>query len=198
MLGGDNWFYGVSKNNHEYFEAFVHDVTVSLVIKGLHSEVKLSETNSTSITHHLCDLRQMAPPRSSFWRRKWQPTPVLLPRKPHGRRSLVQATVHGVTKSQARLSRERESFFVFICKMQVMLCDSLGCWEDHVLDTRGSVQFSSVAQSWPTLCNPMICNTRGLPVHRQLLEFTQTHVHRVGDAIQPSHLLSSPSPPAFN
>ena len=61
-----------------------------------------------------------------------------------------------------------------------------------------SVQFSSVAQSTPTLCDPMNRSTPGLPVHYQLPEFTQTHVHRVGDAIQPSHPLSSPSPPAFN
>ena len=61
-----------------------------------------------------------------------------------------------------------------------------------------SVQFSSVAQSCPTLCNPMNCSTPGLLVHHQLWEFTQTHVHRVGDAIQPSHPLSSPSPPAHN
>ena len=58
------------------------------------------------------------------------------------------------------------------------------------------VQFSSVAQSCPSLCDPMNCSTLGLPVHHQLLKFTQTHVHRVGDAIQPSHPLSSPSPPA--
>ena len=60
----------------------------------------------------------------------------------------------------------------------------------------GSVQFSSVAQSCPTLCDPMNCSTPGLPVHHQLPEFTQTHAHRVGDATQPSHPLSSPSPPA--
>ena len=54
--------------------------------------------------------------------------------------------------------------------------------------------FSSVIQSCPTLCDPMNHSTPGLPVHHQLLEFTQTHVHRVGDAIQPSHPLSSPSP----
>ena len=59
-------------------------------------------------------------------------------------------------------------------------------------------QFSSVAQSCLTLCDPMNCSTPGLPVHHQLLEFIQTHVHRVGDAIQPSHPLSSPSPPASN
>ena len=58
------------------------------------------------------------------------------------------------------------------------------------------VQFSSVIQSCPTLCDPMNRSTPGLPVHHQLLEFTQTHVHRVSDAIQPSHPLSFPSPPA--
>ena len=61
-------------------------------------------------------------------------------------------------------------------------------------DLTGSVQFSSVTQSCPTLCDPMNRSTPGLPVHCQLPEFTQTHVHRVGDAIQPSHSLSSPSP----
>ena len=61
-----------------------------------------------------------------------------------------------------------------------------------------SVQFSSVAQSCPTLCNPVNCSTPGLPVHHQLLEPTQTHVHWVSDTIQPSHPLSSPSPPALN
>ena len=59
-----------------------------------------------------------------------------------------------------------------------------------------SVQFSSVAQSCPTLCNPVNRSTPGLPVHHQLPEFTQTHIHRVRDAIQQSHPLSSPSPPA--
>ena len=58
------------------------------------------------------------------------------------------------------------------------------------------IQFSSVTQTCLTLCNPMNRSTPGLPVYHQLLEFTQTHVHRVGDAIQPSHPLSSPSPPA--
>ena len=61
-----------------------------------------------------------------------------------------------------------------------------------------SVQFSSVAQLCPTFCNPMNHSSPGLPVHHQLPEFTQTHVHRGSDAIQPSHPLSSPSPPAPN
>ena len=59
-----------------------------------------------------------------------------------------------------------------------------------------SVQFSSVVQSCPTLCDPINYSTPDLPVHHQLPEFTQTDVHRVGDAIQPSHPLSSPFPPA--
>ena len=68
-------------------------------------------------------------------------------------------------------------------------------------DGHQSLQFSSVqvlTQSCLTLCDPMDCSTPGLPVHHQLPELTQTHVHQVGDAIQPSHLLLSPSPPAFN
>ena len=59
-------------------------------------------------------------------------------------------------------------------------------------------QFSSVAQSCRTLCDPMNCSMLALPVHHQLPKFTQTHVHGVNDAIQPSHPLSSPSPPAPN
>ena len=61
-----------------------------------------------------------------------------------------------------------------------------------------SVHFSSVAQSCPTLCDPMNSSTPGLPVHHQLPEFTQTHIHQVSDAIQPSHPLSSPYSPALN
>ena len=73
------------------------------------------------------------------------------------------------------------------------------CFNEMIISFKiSSVQFSSVTQSCPTLCNPMNCSTPGLPVHHQLPEFTQTHVHQVGDAIQPSHPLSSPSPPAPN
>ena len=61
-----------------------------------------------------------------------------------------------------------------------------------------SFQFSSVTQYCPTLCDPINYSTPGLPVHHQLLESTQTYVHCIGDAIQPSHPLSSTSPPAFN
>ena len=72
------------------------------------------------------------------------------------------------------------------------------CFFMFVIFKYSSVQFSSATQPCPTLCNPMNCDVPGLPVHHQLLEFTQTHVHQVGDAIQLSHLLSSPSPPAPN
>ena len=81
---------------------------------------------------------------------------------------------------------------------------SIGRWMDKEVVVHmhngifSSVQVSLVAQSCPTLCNPMNHSTPGLPVHHQLLEFTQTHVHGVSDAIQPSHPLSSPSPPAPN
>ena len=68
-------------------------------------------------------------------------------------------------------------------------------WTNGLKDT---VQFSSVIQLCPTLGDPMNCITQDLPVHHQLPEFTQTHVHRVGDAIQPLHPLSSPTPPAPN
>ena len=64
--------------------------------------------------------------------------------------------------------------------------------------TKYDAQFSSVAQPCPTLCDPMNHSTPGLPVHQKLLDSKQINVHRVGDAIQPSHPLSSPSPSAFN
>ena len=73
-----------------------------------------------------------------------------------------------------------------------------GRWMDCWRHDKTSVQFSSVAQSCPALCHPMDRSTPGFPVHHQLPELAQTHVHQVGDAIQLSHPLSSPSPPAFN
>ena len=81
---------------------------------------------------------------------------------------------------------------------QILVQRVLHCFIPCTQNHECSVQFSSVAQSCLTLCDPMNRSTPGLPVHHQLLEFTQTHIHRVGDAIQPSHPLSSPSPPAPN
>ena len=115
-------------------------------------------------------------------------------------REAWHAAVHGIAKSQTRLSngtelnslgtKEKLSPFLSLnhCPGVYSLVNYIGC----------SVQFSSVTQSHPTLCYPVNHSTPGLPVHHQLPEFTQTHVHRVGDAIQPSHPLSSPSPPAPN
>ena len=78
----------------------------------------------------------------------------------------------------------------------------LQCWDDSDQTTGWEYspihQFSSVDQSCPTLCEPMNHSTPGLPVHHKLPEFTQSHAHQVSDAIQPSHPLSSPSPPAPN
>ena len=74
----------------------------------------------------------------------------------------------------------------------------LSVYDSHLFPFLQKSLFSSVAQSCPTLCNPMNRSTPGLPVHHQFLESTQTHVHRVSDAIQPSYPLSSPSPPALN
>ena len=85
------------------------------------------------------------------------------------------------------------SFYLFIglsIYLKPMHANYLQIWR--------SVQFSSVTQSCLTLCNPMDCSTPGFPVHYQLPELAQTHVHQVGDVIQPSHPLLSPSPPAFN
>ena len=115
--------------------------------------------------------------------RKWQPSPVFMPGKFHGQRSLV-------------------GYSPWISKTWTRLRDST-----HINIFQGnrlrSVQFSLVTQSCPTLCNPMNHSMPGLPVHHQLLEFTQTHVRWVGDAIQPSHpllsllLLPPPFPPSI-
>ena len=86
------------------------------------------------------------------------------------------------------------STFPFHCSFIL----SMGFFCKVLKPVSSSVQFSSVAQSCPTLHDPMNHSTPGLPVHHQLPEFTQTHIHRVSDAIQPSHSLSSPSSPAFN
>ena len=85
-----------------------------------------------------------------------------------------------------------------LCK--VNLCHRVLIFYTKLAQTFWSLQFSPVqfSQSCPTICNPMNRSTPCLPVHHQLPEFTQTHVHWVSDAIQPSHLLSSPSPPAPN
>ena len=90
-------------------------------------------------------------------------------------------------------------FFVWVIFVIVTsILEANKCLISRKLWFHSSVQFSLVAQSCPTLCDPMKRSTPGLPVHHQLLVFTQTHVHWVGDTIKPSHPLSSPSPPAPN
>ena len=114
--------------------------------------------------------------RSIPWRRKWQHTPVILTGVSLGQRSLV-GYIHwghkelGTTEQLTLTFKESKSWFYSPTAIV------------------SSVQFSSVAWSCPTLCGPMNHSTPGLPVRHQLPEFTQTHVHRVDDAIQPSHPL---------
>ena len=87
----------------------------------------------------------------------------------------------------------KSSLNIWEFKVYILLKPSLENFEHYFARVYGSVQFSSVAQSCQTLCDPMYRSTPGLPVHYQLPEFSQTHVHQVSDAIQPSHPLLSPS-----
>ena len=109
------------------------------------------------------------------WGRAQQTTPAFFPGESPGQRSLVDHTVHRITSSETWLFSTSVTLFLFC-----------------------SVLFSSVAQLCPTLCDPMNHSTPGLPVHHQLPESTQTHVHWVSDAIEPSHPLPSPSPSALS
>ena len=95
------------------------------------------------------------------------------------------------------MNRSTDHHFPEFTETQVHRINDSG-YNSQVIHKGDSEQIRSVAQSCPTLSDPMKRSTPGLPVHHQLLEFTQTHVHRVSDAIQPSHPLSSPSPPAPN
>ena len=124
------------------------------------------------------------------WRRAWQPTPELLPGESHGQRSLASYSPCDLIESDtdwsdlARMhAGERTNSRIYSYK-----------GTNPIMSSVSSVQ----SLLCPTLCDPLNRSTPGLPVHHQLLEFTQTHVHRVGDTIQPSHPLSSPSPPAPN
>ena len=99
-----------------------------------------------------------------------------------------------VKKQQLELDMEKQTGF----KLGKAYVKALYCHPANLTYMQFSVQFSSVAQSSLTLCDPMNRSTPGLPDHHQLQEFTQTHIHRVSDAIQPSHPLSSPFPPAPN
>ena len=99
---------------------------------------------------------------------------------------------HSLASTEEHLTASGNIF----CQITQEICAQLGQFPTAVIVP--TLQFSSVTLPCPTLCNPTDCSTPGFPVHCQLLELPQTHVHRVRDAIQPSHPLSSPSPPAFN
>ena len=100
--------------------------------------------------------------------------------------SLISSSVHSIVKSPQLFQKHK-----FLCITDL----SQDSNKSHTLLV---IQFSSVTQSCPTLCDPRDCSTPGLPVQQQLPEFTQTHVHWVGDAIWLSYPMSSPSPPTFN
>ena len=154
------------------------------------------------------------------WRRKWQPTPVFLSGEFQGRGSLV-AAVCGITQSRTWLkwlssiytANNFPKWLSAICVVSFFSVATLHVesefhnqgsnpfpkqWKLRVLTIGLRVQFNSFAQLCPTLWDPMNCSTPGLSVYHQLLKSTQTHVHQVSDAIQPSNPLLSPSPPAFN
>ena len=95
-------------------------------------------------------------------------------------------------------SEELKSLLIKVKEESEKIGLKLNIQKTKIMASTPISSFSSVAQSCPTLCDPMNCSMPGLPVHHQLPEFTQTHVHRVSDAIQPSHPLLSPSPPAPN
>ena len=123
------------------------------------------------------------------------PTQGLNPDLPHCRRTLYQLSHQG---SPRILEWVAFPFLQGIFLTQELNQDLFHCRQIFYQLSYCSVRFSSVAQSCPTHCDPMKCSTPGLPVHHKLPEFTQTHAHRVGDAIQTSHPLWSPSPPTPN
>ena len=109
-----------------------------------------------------------------------------------GTRETTRSEIRPMTSSESRLRTHGRIRLLWLshCAKHIKCTDTF--------NAHNSPQFSLVTQLCPTLCDPMNCSTPGLPVHHQLPKFTQTHVHRVSDAIQPSHPLSSPSPPAPN
>ena len=149
------------------------------------------------------------------WRRKWQPTPVLLPGKSHGQKSLIGYSPWGRKESDTTewlhsLSGELEhprcenTFYIIEHSdsprsFHHKKLKSHGDWPLHILPINAKLWglLLSLAQSCPTLCHTMDWSNPGFPVLHYLLEFSQTHGHWVGDVIQLSHPLSSPSPPVY-
>ena len=143
------------------------------------------------------------------WRREWQPTAVFLPGECHGQRGLAGCSPRGHRESDTTEQLTLLLHFLFysfsLCSpclqwrilypLLMIVCVFVCVYGSHA---KLRLCCCSVAQWCLTLCEPMDCSTPGLPVHHQLPELAQTHVRRVSDALQPSHPLSSPSPPAFN
>ena len=131
----------------------------------------------------------------SLWPHGLQPTRLLCPWDSPGKNPGVGCHFlfwgSSWPRDQTRISQDS----YLLCKW---ILYHWATWEAPSVSQFTSVQFISVAQWCPTLCDPMNCSTPGLPVHHQSRSSLKTHVHRVGDAIQPSHPLSSPSPPAPN
>ena len=113
---------------------------------------------------------------------------------PHRQNWIRKKNMQYMLQSRLRISHYL-MFWLLLKSVSYYPVSQTSPFFSHLLS---SVQFSSVSQSCPTLCDPMNRSMPGLPVHHQLPECTQTHVHWVRDAIQPSHPLSSPSPPAPN
>ena len=117
----------------------------------------------------------------------------IIQEEPRAQRRLG-ATAHGVAESDMTEHTKCLCMYVWtLLFWSILICGAVA--KEICIS---SFQFSSVVQSWPTLCDLMDHSTPGLLDHHQFPEFLQTHVHRVDDAIQPSHPLSSPSPPALN
>ena len=138
-------------------------------------------------------------------RRKWQPTPIVLPGKLYEQRSLVGYSSCNFKDLDATGWLSKHALKYMSTHVHSSIIDSSQMAEATKMSTKGypslknkSVQFSSVTQSCLTLCNPMECSMPGFPVHHQLPELVQTHAHQVGDAIQQSHPLLSRSPPPFS
>ena len=152
-------------------------------------------------------LKTLPSTKTCFLETALQPLPVHMLQYPG-----VCPCLHHAAESDSTTSfREQCSYTLLSCPKHLLLHrrkpETLTCLlllpchqylKHHPPLSFSSVRFSSVAQSCPTLCDPMNRTMPGLPVHHQFPEFSQTHVHRVSDAIQPSHPLSSPSPPAPN
>ena len=149
------------------------------MINGLPRSLSGKETTYQSTKLRRCRLDPQI--GKIIRRRKWQPTPVFLPGESHGQRSLL---------GYNPWSHKETDTIEHPCMDDNYQLLSSWCF-------CSIYQFSPLAQSCPTLCDPMDCKMPGFPVHHQFPEVAQTHVHQVGDAIPPSHPLLSPSPPAL-